>query len=49
MTKKEQKINKVCLYNVQNGIINIIDTNLFDFELFYKSLFLIKLDTFTQY
>jgi DNA helicase-2/ATP-dependent DNA helicase PcrA len=41
MFKKGIKINKVCLYNVQNGIINIIDTSTFDFKLFYEKLFLL--------
>ena len=40
MLKRGVKINKVCLYNVQTGIINIIDTSTFDFTLFYEKLFL---------
>lgn len=39
MTKKEKKINKIILYNVENGMIHIIDTSHFDFELFYKSFY----------
>ena len=39
MTKKGNKINKVCLYNVQNGLLNIIETNNFDFDLFYNNFF----------
>ena len=40
MTKKDKKINKIILYNVENGIIHIIDTSTFDFKLFYEKLFL---------
>ena len=39
MFKKGIKINKVCLYNVKTGIINIIDTSIFDFNEFYKRFF----------
>jgi hypothetical protein len=39
MSKKDIKINKICLYNVQTGVINIIDTSTFDFKLFYEELF----------
>ena len=41
MFKKGVKINKVGLYNIQNGILNIIDTSNFDYKLFYEKLFLI--------
>ena len=41
MYKKNIKINKIILYNVQSGIINIIDTSKFDFELFCKNLFML--------
>jgi len=27
MSKKDIKINKICLFNVQTGVINIIDTS----------------------
>ena len=40
MTKKNKKINKIVLYNVENGIIYIIDTSTFDFQLFYEKLYL---------
>jgi hypothetical protein len=42
LTKKEKKINKIVLYNVETGIINIIDTSTFDFKLFYEEFYLIK-------
>ena len=40
MTKKDKKINKIILYNAENGIIHIIDNSTFDFKLFYEKLFL---------
>jgi len=40
LTKKNKKINKIVLYNVENGIIYIIDTSTFNFALFYEKLFL---------
>lgn len=40
LSKKEKKINKIVLYNVESGIINIIDTSNFDFKLFYEQLYL---------
>jgi DNA helicase-2/ATP-dependent DNA helicase PcrA len=40
MTKKNIKINKIVLYNVESGVINIIDTSIFDFKLFYEKLYL---------
>ena len=40
MYKKNIKINKIILYNVQSGIINIMDTSKFDFELFCKNLYI---------
>lgn len=40
LTKKNKKINKIVLYNVENGIINIIDTSTFNFKLFYEKLYL---------
>jgi hypothetical protein len=40
MFKKGIKINKVCLYNVKTGIINIIDTSTFDYDEFYKRFFI---------
>ena len=42
MFKKGIKINKVCLYNVKTGIINIIDTSIFDFNEFYKRFYQLK-------
>ena len=42
LTKKEKKINKIVLYNVETGIINIIDTSSFDFKKFYEEFYLIK-------
>ena len=39
MFKKSIKINKVCIYNIKSGIINIIDTNTFEFEEFYKKFY----------
>jgi len=42
LSKKEIKINKIILYNVESGIINIIDTSTIDFELFYKNMYLIN-------
>jgi DNA helicase-2/ATP-dependent DNA helicase PcrA len=39
MTKKNIKINKIVLYNVESGVINIIDTSVFDFKLFYEKLY----------
>ena len=39
MVKKGKKINKIVLYNVENGTIHIIDTTNFDFELFYNSFY----------
>lgn len=35
---KDKKINKIVLYNVENGLIYIIDTSTFDFKLFYDKL-----------
>jgi len=40
MSKKNKKINKIVLYNVENGTIYIIDTSTFDFELFYEKLYI---------
>jgi len=40
LTKKDKKINKIVLYNVENGLIYIIDTTSFDFKLFYEKLYL---------
>jgi hypothetical protein len=40
MSKKDKKINKIVLYNVENGIIYTIDTSTFDFKLFYEKLYL---------
>ena len=42
LTKKEKKINKIILYNVEKGLIHIIDTSTFDFNLFYKNLYSIS-------
>jgi DNA helicase-2/ATP-dependent DNA helicase PcrA len=39
MKKKSIHINKVVLYNVQFGILHIIDTSKFDFQLFYDKLY----------
>lgn len=39
LSKKEKKINKIVLYNVETGLINIIDTSNFDFNLFYDLMF----------
>lgn len=39
LSKKNKKINKIVLYNVQIGTIYIIDTSNFEFELFYKTLY----------
>jgi DNA helicase-2/ATP-dependent DNA helicase PcrA len=44
MSKKDKKINKIVLYNVQTGIIHIIDTSNFDFKLFYEQLYLINMN-----
>jgi hypothetical protein len=38
--KKEKKINKIVLYNIESGNIYTIDTSNFDFLLFYNLLFL---------
>jgi len=38
LTKKNIKINKIILYNVQLGTIYIIDTTNFNFDLFYNKL-----------
>jgi DNA helicase-2/ATP-dependent DNA helicase PcrA len=40
MKKKGIKINKVCIYNIQSGILNIFDTSNFNFDEFYLQLFL---------
>jgi DNA helicase-2/ATP-dependent DNA helicase PcrA len=40
ISKKDKKINKIVLYNVENGVIYIIDTSTFDFKLFYEKLYL---------
>jgi hypothetical protein len=39
MHKKGTKINKVCIYNVKSGLLNIIDTSSFDFSEFYKKFY----------
>lgn len=44
MSKKDKKINKIVLYNVENGIIYIIDTSTFNFKLFYEKLYLFNQD-----
>ena len=40
MSKKNKKINKIVLYNAENGTIYIIDKTTFDFKLFYEKMFL---------
>jgi hypothetical protein len=42
MNKKGIKINKVCIYNVKTGLINIIDTSTFDYNEFYKRFYQIQ-------
>ena len=42
MHKKGIKINKICIYNVKTGLINIIDTSTFDYNEFYKRFYQIK-------
>ncbi len=39
MHKKGIKINKICIYNVKTGIINIVDTSSFDYNEFYKRFY----------
>ena len=39
MHKKGIKINKVCIYNVKSGLINILDTSTFDYNEFYKRFY----------
>ncbi len=39
MNKKGNKINKICIYNVKTGLINIIDTTNFDYNEFYKRFY----------
>lgn len=41
LEKKQKKINKIILYNIENGMIYIIDTSLIDFKLFYEKMFLV--------
>jgi hypothetical protein len=38
LSKKDKKINKIVLYNAENGLIYIIDTSTFDFKLFYEKM-----------
>jgi len=37
--KKGIQINKVCIYNIKTGLINIIDTSTFDYNEFYKRFY----------
>lgn len=39
LQKKNIKINKIILYNVENGTLYIIDTTIFNFENFYKLIY----------
>ena len=39
MHKKGIKINKICIYNVKSGLINIIDTSNFDYNEFFKRFY----------